>query len=328
MMEAKIFFIEHGLSLNQAQGYFIGPAAQKHYPLNISLFSSWIYSALGTWNDLLVKIIFPTFLLAMAIIFYYSMRRIANRPASLFSTYLLLTLPFLMYHSSISYIDAVVGFYFFSSFVFLLLFIRTGKISHLILSALLAGICTWTKNEGLPLILSDLIVLFYYLAYMNKDESARKIRIFIQYCAGILLFIAPWSVFRYIFRDKIIVPEEIPNFRHLFECFYRIPVIFEFFYRKALLYGNWNIAWFLLIIVIVISLIRKRFHLENIFVLFAIVFGLVSFGSVYCLSKNSWPYLLDGTVQNRNFLTFMPLVVYFTCISVFRKNDNILESSK
>jgi len=328
MMEAKIFFIEKGLSLNQPLGYFIGPTAHKHYPLNISLFSSWIYASLGAWNDHLVKIIFPTFLLAFAIVFFYAIRRITSRPASLFSTYLLLSLPFLIYHSSTSYIDAVVGFYYFTSFIFLLLFIRKGDISYFIISALLAGICTWTKNDGLPLILSNLIVLFVYQAFIKKDSFLLIASRFMQYLSGILLFQLPWSAFKFIFRDKIPVPAEIPNFSHIFDYYSRIPVILEFYYKKTLFYGNWNIAWFVLILVLLMTVLRRRLVWENIFVLFAIIWGMISFGSVYCLSSNSWPGLLDGTVQNRNFLTFTALVVYFICISIFRDDNNVMRRSK
>jgi sensor histidine kinase YesM len=328
MIEAKIFFVEKSLSINQSLGYFIGPAGQRNYPLNISLFSSWIYSVLGTWDDLLVKIIFPTFLLAMTVIFYYSMRRIANRAASLFSTYLLLTLPFLIYHSSTSYIDAVVGFYFFSSFAFLLLFIRTGKLSYLVLSALLAGICTWTKNEGIFLIVNNLFVLLYFLIFKDKENNTVKFKNAIKYFVCILFFLAPWSLFRFVFREHIPVPEEIPNLFHLFDYADRIPIMLDFYYRKMFFYGNYNIAWFVLIIVTVIAIIRKRIFLENMIVLFSVFFGMSAFGSVYCFSKNCWPYLLDGTIQDRNFLTFISLVVFYSCISIFRKNDNILGGSK
>ena len=174
------------------------------------------------------------------------------------------------------------------------------------------------------LVVGESIAFFFYLAFIRSDVNVRKIYNLIQYFAGILLYVVPWSLFKYFYRAKIPVPEEIPNISHLFEYFYRVPVILEYFYRKNLFYGNWNIAWFVLILVVAISIIKRKFFVENMIVLYAIVFGLAAYGSVYCLSKNSWPYLLDGTVQNRNFLTFMPLVVYFICISIFSKKDNIL----
>lgn len=111
-LRAKVFFVEQGLSLGKAHGYFLGNG-HTYYPINIPLFETWIFNVLGVWNDLLIKAIFPTFLLALVVIFYYSMKRISSRAFSLFSTYLLTTLPFLIYHSATPYMDFPLTFYFF-----------------------------------------------------------------------------------------------------------------------------------------------------------------------------------------------------------------------
>ncbi len=312
-LRAKVFFFDHGLSLDRTHGYFLGKG-HTYYPINIPLFETWIFNVLGTWNDLLVKAIFPTFLLALVIIFYCSMRRICGRAFSLFSTYLLTTLPFLMYHSAASYMDFPLSFYFFSSFVFLLNFMRTKEKSFLVLSALLAGICAWTKNEGMILALVDLLAAFAYFAYFDKNDSKTRVFLSAIYTAILLIFPLSWSIFKVVFG----VPspkDQVLYFSKMFEYADRIPVIITSYFQKAFFYGHWNIAWFAFSVVLTISLIKRRVSVENLFVIGAIVLCMGGYGVEYYLSK-SYEYLLIGTTLNRNFLTFMPLVIYYICSTI------------
>ncbi|MCU0641436.1 MAG: glycosyltransferase family 39 protein [Candidatus Margulisbacteria bacterium] len=326
MMEAKIFYTEKSLSLNTHPGYFIGPSSRKNYPLNIPIFASWVYSALGTWDDAIVQIIFPAFLLAFAVAFYYLMRRLTSRSASLFSVYLLLSLPLLIYHAATSYIDAVVGFYYCTSFLYLLLFIRDRRPAHFIVSALLAGGAVWTKSEGLPLVISNLLVLSYFLVYLDNSAVRQKLFRLGQYAAAVLAFLLPWHAFQFIYRAQMPASGEVPVFSQIFNYYDRIPTIIEFYFRKALFYGNWNIAWFVFLVVLLVSVAARKLRREQWLVLFAIILALASFGSVYCLTDN-WQSLLEGTVQNRNALTFTPLVVYFICFTVFKGENESGEQS-
>lgn len=312
-LRAKAFFFDHGLSLDRAHGYFFG-GGHTYYPINIPLFETWIFNVLGTWNDLLVKAIFPTFLLALFIIFYCSMRRISGRAFSLFSTYLLTTLPFLIYHSSASYMDFPLSFYFFASFVYLLSFMCTGSRAMFVISAIFAGLCAWTKNEGLILALVSLLCAFGYLAYFDKNDSGKKAKLSAVYAAILALIPVSWSVFKMIHN----VPspkDQVLYFSKMFEYADRIPVIITSYFQKAFFYGHWNIAWFAFCVVLTISLMKRRVSVENIFVIGAIVLCMGGYGIEYYLSK-SYEYLLIGTTLNRNFLTFMPLVIYYICSTI------------
>ncbi len=310
-LRAKVFFFQHSLSLDKVHGYFLGGGGHIDYPINIPLLQAWIYNVLGTWNDLLAKAIFPTFLLALVAVFYCSMRKVSGRAFSLFSTYLLTTLPFLIYHSSSSYMDFPLCFYFFASFACLLTYMRSGSKPHLIVSALLAGICAWTKNEGLILALVIIICAFGYLAYIDKNDIKRKVKLSALYAAMLALIPVAWQIFKVIYKVPS-PPDQVLYFSKMFEYGGRIPVIITSCFQKAFLYGHWNIAWFMFFAVLVFSLIKRKAAVEGLFVIGAIFLCIGGYGIEYYLSK-SYEFILEGTTLNRNFLTFMPLVIYYIC---------------
>jgi len=63
------------------------------YPLLIPLAETQFYAFLGYLNDLLVKIIFPLYYVALLAVSYSISKRFLNRRASLLFTFLLATIP-------------------------------------------------------------------------------------------------------------------------------------------------------------------------------------------------------------------------------------------
>ncbi len=309
-LRAKVFFFAHGLSLGKTHGYYAG-GGQPNYPINIPLFETWIYTVLGTWNDLLVKAIFPTFLLALVIIFYYSMRRMYGRSLSLFSTYLLTTLPLLVYHSSSSYTDFPLCVYFSSSVFFLISYLESRDRRHLIISALLAGIGAWTKNEGFYLMIVGAATFALCFAMQKKDLKTTTKEVLVYVLIG-SVFKVSWSLFKLIYR----VPKEIwqnIEYGKAIECLSRIPVILERFYKRFFFYGNWNIAWFMFVVMFIIMLLPANKNPSKPRQLCSFLICLFCFSAfvlIYYITPN-YTWLLDGTTVNRNTLLIMPVVIFF-----------------
>jgi hypothetical protein len=309
-LRAKVFFFSHGLSLGKAHGYFAG-GGQPNYPIGIPLFETWIYTVLGTWNDLLVKAIFPTFLLALVIIFYYSMRRAYSRPLSLFSTYLLTTLPLLIYHSSSSYTDFPLSVYFSCSVFFLISYLGSSDRRHLIISALLAGIGAWTKNEGFYLMVVSAVAFALCIALQKKDLKTIAKEVLTYALIGSVFKIS-WSLFKIVYG----VPKEVwqnIEYAKAIENLYRIPVIFERFYKRFFFYGNWNIAWFMFVVMFMIMPllpIKSSLKIRQICSFLVCLLCLSAFVLIYYITPN-YTWLLDGTTVNRNTLLIMPVVIFF-----------------
>ncbi|MFC1559931.1 ArnT family glycosyltransferase [Candidatus Margulisiibacteriota bacterium] len=320
-LRAKVFFMESGLSLDKARGYFVGNG-HTFYPLNIPLFETWVFQMIGSWNDILVKIIFPLFLTVLIIVFYYGMRRYTSRPVSLLSTYLLTTMPFLIYHSTTAYADFPLSVFYFASFIYLFGYLNSKNKGALYISAIFAGLCAWTKNEGFILVLSTNLIVLAAVLFVEKENSINnRIKLILAYLSFILLFKLPWSIFN-IYYD---VPKhhfQNVELSNIFINLSRIPVIIERFYSRFLFYGNWNIACFAFFVLLMIILIKKAFTKKNTILISVILLNLFGLASVYYLTE-SYRFLLDGTTLIRNSLIFMPLIIYFIGYNIFMLQKEI-----
>ena len=94
----------------------------------------------------------------------------------------------------------------------------------------------------------------------------------------------------------------------------RIPVILEYFYQKMFFYGNWNIAWFALVVIAILSFNRLK-SVRAFYGLVYIIVFLTMIAFMYYLTEN-YTWLLDGTTLNRNILLIMPLVIYFIAVNL------------
>jgi hypothetical protein len=94
----------------------------------------------------------------------------------------------------------------------------------------------------------------------------------------------------------------------------RLPVILSYFYNKMFFYGNWNIAWFVFVVVLILSFNRLK-EARIFYTLVYILLFLLAFGIMYYITEN-YVWLLDGTTLNRNTLIIMPLVIYFIAINL------------
>lgn len=308
---AKVFFIDGGLALYPGKSFFLGGGA-AFYPLNIPLLETWLFTALGYWNDLLVKIIFPMFFACLLILLYCSIRRYYSRTAALLSTYLLSSLPLLIHHSTIEYADFPLCVYFTCSILFMLIYFESRDNNYLYISAILSGIGSWTKSEGMPLFFIILFIIFLYHLISKRDtrESARNL---LAYFLLAMIFKAPWSIFNIMLNIPKNVYQNIEYYK-VIDNLYRIPVIIEYFYNKFLFYGNWNISWFVFAVILILSL-KYITRTRQLFSLLTIFLCIGAFAFMYYLTPN-YAWLLDGTTLNRNTLIIMPIIIYFISINV------------
>jgi hypothetical protein len=311
-LRAKVFFVDGGLALSKNSAIFAG-GGQTFYPIHIPLLETWVFNVLGIWDDRLVKAIFPLFFISLLIIFYYAIKRITGFSFAIFSTYLLSTLPMLVHHATIEYSDLIVAIYLASSVLFLLRSFDENDDGFFYLSALLGGIATWTKSEGMPFLMVNFVVIYIFSLIANKD-SKFLINKVLGYFALAMIFKLPWSLVNIVNKIPKNVWQKI-EYNKLFANADRLPVIFDQFYKKFLFYGNWNIAWFVLLIVLVFSF-NKLKDLKKLLPLTVIVLYLAAFLFLYYLTP-SYAWLLDGTTLNRNTLIIMPILIYFISINLY-----------
>ena len=310
-MRAKIFFYESGLSISKAKGCLLG-SGHTDYPINIPLLETWIAKMIGRWDDVAIKIIFPLMFLSFIIIFYSSLRIFLPRFQSLVGTYLLTALPLFTFHSTTEYADLPVSIYFVSGFLFLLRYIKDRKRGDFMIFCILSALAAWTKNEGLMLLIVNLLLLGTYM-FMNDIKTKERTLNFMIYIISLLVISLPW----YIFRTIVGVPtygDQVPQLTKAVEYSARIPVIINSLFNRDFLYGHWGISWFVFIIVLIFSINNIK-RIQDFYPLLAIFLCFIAFFLVYYLT-NSYVFLIDGTAVNRNTLIYMPLLVFYISVNL------------
>lgn len=310
-LRAKVFFVNGGLVLDRLDPFFLGGGA-TFYPLHLPLLETYLLNALGYWNDQLFKIIFWLFLISFLAIFYFSLRRSTNRLIALLGVYLLCTLPLLLYHATIEYADFPLAVYFSAAALLLLNYFSSAERPYLFLSALLGGIGCWTKSEGLPLLLISLAVIFLY-HYLTQKKLFSAVQDLAIYFGLAMVFKLPWSIINVIYHVPKNIYQRI-EWEQALANLPRLPIIGEYFYSRMLFYGNWNIAWFVFIVVLILSYHSWR-QPRSFYALVFIFLFLAAIAFMYYLTAN-YTWLLDGTTLNRNTLLIMPLVIYYIVINL------------
>ena len=304
-LKAKIFFLDPVPLVSYFERYRAG---LPDYPLHLPLLESWIYTCLGEWNDQLVKIIFPLYFLSLLLLFYYALRRTAPRLNALLFTFLLSSLPFLVYHATIEYADFPLALYYSFSLILLYLWAEKSDRGFFLCSALLAGMLPLVKKEGLVYLLIILFILAIILL-IKKSSLAEKTRAFISYAIFPVLICSPWLIFTKLLRLEG-AGVQAPHLIALPDLLDRLLNIIIIFFNKMFLSGNWNIIWPLFCLVMILSY-RSLLTSKLKLILFSIVLNLAFLAAIY-LFTDSYAFLLDGTTLNRNLLVLMPSVVFIT----------------
>lgn len=325
-LRAKIFYFLGGIPLDRANPYFLG-GGMKQYPLHLPLLETFTYILQGGWpshhmvqgwNDCVMKVIFPLYFLSMLVIFYYALRREQNRLTALFFTFLLSTLPLLVYHATIEYADFVVGAYFLAAVVYLYQFIKTKDLKLLFLSAVLAALGAWVKDEG---------QIFYFIcflllvsaakpankfavksafAWLRRTSFRREFILGLYYLLPFIVLIGPWIVFKQVFGLSL-GNEPTFSLAGLVSGFTFHPETILKVLEKMFLSGNWHLLFGLWVLVLIFYY-KKIFTTEKKYIFWSTTLTFLFFAFLYVFTYN-WTMVFSGIIVNRNFLTLVPQVL-------------------
>lgn len=293
IQRAKIIFYER-LPVN-----FFG----NDYPLHVPLFSAWFSIVGGGWDDQVYKITYPLYFLCMLASFYFVLRRNKKPAHSIFFVFFLATLPLLAYHATISYADFTMAvFYYFTAACL--------YVGLLPLSLLFAGLMALVKTEGAFYLTGYLLVLGYY--FWKKKKKKKD---FFGSLGVLFAIILPWVLCRIIYRppsgNKI-----IPDVPYTLDVIAgRFGFILQTFYNKLLFEGNWNLAWFALLIVSLIFI--RRIFGTDLKYLYLLLFSAVLSIFMVFLFTEMYVWLSGASVTfNRTALHFVPIVVLCVGLAV------------
>ena len=309
-MKSKIFFLAKSIPA----AYFRDLAnivSHPDYPLNIPLFQTFIYTALCSLNDQLVKIIFPLYFLAILALFYYAIRRFGSPTYALLFTFILASIPQFNAYAANAYLDLPLAYYCFVSALFLFRWFEDSKSTRfLLISAVMAALAGWTKNEGLMYCAVNLLLISIFLISDHKKISRREMSAFIIYTAIVAVISLPWLWLKHshhIVNSDIghidITPSNILKQSHKLG-----PILYEF---QKHLFGpkKWNIFWLAALAALILNFKRAFSGIQKYI---SMSLGLIVAGYIffYIISPLDVVYFL-GKTWSRFLVQFLPIAVYW-----------------
>lgn len=299
---AKVIFLEKGFPDD-----FFGSdwAGFPGYPLGIPLVESFLAHAVGYWHEPAVKILFPLFFAGLAALLWRFLKDHSGIGAARTGVLLFVTAPLVVHHGTVAYMDLPLAFFLTAAATSLAAWRRTGGRSDLLLAAIPAGMLPVIKNEGLPFYVL-LTALILHAAHRRGDLRSAGVR----WLAASLPFCLPWLFFKYAGG----VPESPYHtfaFPGIGGVVGRAFDLLRLLGINLLLTGNWGIAWYGLLFLL---LPGRRSLPSPIPALFA--GGILLFSGAY-LFTGSHAFLVNGTALGRNVLILLPLGIILGVGSLF-----------
>ncbi len=308
--KAKMFFIEgripYDLFLNKAMDI-----QHPDYPLFVPLSQTWISMFVGSWNDILVKAIFPMFLVALLVIFYYALRRVIGSRWALVSTFLLATIPHFLNYATIGYADFALIMFYTASFLYLFLWIayrRENK--YLIMAALFSVLALWAKNEGALLSLVNILLLLLFV-WLERREMAKNEWLGIFYFIGIVIILeAAWFVFIHkIGLSNEFINKETLKLSVFLDNLNRIPLVLYDCQKHIFGPKKWNISLLVFTAGLIIYF-KRAFSGYFKYITLSILFAFLGYSAFYLITPLEIRYHLQ-TAGSRTLLHFLPIVVFW-----------------
>ena len=304
---------------------YIPRFAKFDYPLHLPSLIAWLASGSGGWDDTLVKMIFPMYSLALAVVLFYALRIFTDGRWALAGVALLLSSNFYVYHSTIAYRDITMMFFNCSAVLLILIWQRTEFRTSLLLAALLSGMTSFIKLEGFGYLgihnLLVLIILFFDKKMSWKDKFLRQL-------AFSAISIGIYAIFT-VYKKTAILPL-VPDWRvhhtHFdlnrlslelgMESLTRMGVVLQRYLENMFLSGNWNMVWVLFFASCLRIETWVRCATLRYLALFLLIFFAIYFGS-YSLTQHYYWVSDKYDVMSRSMLHIFPLIPLAICLLNF-----------
>lgn len=304
-LKSKIFYIEkmipHAFPVS-----FKDIVPHIEYPLLVPLAETQFYIFFGAFNDILVKMIFPLYYLALLGTFYYCAHRYLNRRAALLFTFFLATIPQVTVFAANGYADIPFAFYSSASFFYLYIWIKEKSNPLLILSLLFSIFAMWTKSEGLLFALINAIILAVNMAREKRAGVP----------AILYVSISLFAIGSYILAQHLMglsvnsdFSGNSPLLSKIITGLGRIGAILYEYQRQFFGPKKWNMIWILFIAGLVFGF-KKIFSKDCFPATLYIFLAFTGYSVIYMVSQAPQGFNWHiGTSCSRLFLHFVPVVV-------------------
>lgn len=293
---AKVLFLEKRMPTASDLITAAGPISS--HPLHVPLLQDWFSLALGQWDDVLVSTPFAAYHTALILVIYFGLRRGRSRMVALLFTFLAASLPLLAAHAGVAQGDLPVAFYATAAAVYLSGWVTLRGTGLLALSLILGALAVWTKAVGMLVLGIIVVLLVLWLFRAGRVHAWRQasrylvLAVTVLAAALIVLRLASFPIplsldQRLSFQSDVIEP----------------------YLRSLFLGGSWGITWSMFVVVTVLCW-RRPWSSRDLYPFLFTWLGLLSFLGIYLLLPAYHDNVLNGTVLDRNTLTFAPMAVY------------------
>jgi hypothetical protein len=325
-IKSKIFFLARSIP-QEFFDHIAGMYPHPDYPLNIPLAETFIYLSIGSLNDQLVKALFPLFFTGILCLMYYAVRRFSTKVYALLFTFIIATIPQVNANAANGYLDLALGFYYFASALFLFRWVNgRDDTASLAVSACLAGLAAWTKNEGLMYCVINMCVVVGVIVLGRKKISVRDFTQAALYLLILAVICAPWILVKAsanIANDEIDLANLNPV--NLLKQAHKImPVLYEF---QKQFFGpkKWLILWPAAAAVILLRLKKAFSGTVERCIFISLVMAVSGYALFYMISYVDVGFFTSKTWA-RFLLHFLPLVVYWMAITL--KDEGLFMAGK
>jgi len=304
---AKVFFYEKTFAYLNSQPH-------ANYPLHIPLMQAWLSTAFGSWNDQVIKTLFPFYFLSLLIIQYHFLIRHTTQPWSLLGLVLTISSPFLIYHATIGYRDFTLLFFNISAILLLLLWQEEKSGIYLISSSLFSGLSSFTKLEGGGYLLIHIILLTAILS-RSQAPLREKSKSFLRFCIPAVGIFLLFHIYKYFSSGvSAALPPQAQESLDIYslridlsgKLLARFGIVVNRFLYNLFLTNNWNIIWLMLLFSLL--KIKKKacsFEVKLLFLALLLFFSIYLAG--YVLTQHYYWVAETETVLSRSLLHFFPL---------------------
>lgn len=309
-LKSKIIYLNNGI-FNNFFKYLSENFHGTHpdYPLLVPMAEVWFYEFCNNFNEFAVKGIFPLYFIFFAVIFYCSLSRyVKNRTHLLIWTFMVCSVPQFNNYATIGVADLILSINFFVSFIYLYKWIFDKKRnSYLVISAIFSALTLWTKNEGMLLVLFNIILILPSL--LSRESRSHLVKTSL-YIFSIFLLILAWNLFKSkngLINDNFTFSMiNLPNF---LTGINKIPAILYEYQKQFFGFKKWNICWILCFAIIAL---RGKSIFKDNNLPFCVVISLffASYSFMYVFSQVEIHFFLSKTFS-RFLLHIFPVVFFW-----------------
>jgi len=297
LLKAKMFFIDGAIAPMFSY-------TRSDYPIGISLFIAFFYFVLGSVDDTSVLILFFLFYAFLGLSFYSFIRRYLSFEIALLFTFLLLSTQNIIRHGGryeTGMADLALGYGILCSIMLFFEFLRSKRMSTLILVELAVVICGFFKYEG---IVFSFLIQVLLIVVLVRDQKVR-------FLPCLMIWLLP-SVGWYLYKMHGGVQQHYIFFGSGIQL-WRVPVILDGMIKEFINIKNWNLLWPIFFLATIVY--RKSISREMWYLYILLLLQFVSYFIVFVVTPVDFKAQIFITID-RLYLHLSPAVLWVTAMVV------------